>query len=161
MKKPLTLFSLCISSYVCAKSPQLQYIKSMYQKSVKLKSRETNNSPDYYLKYLDRNLRQIYARDKKYSEITERTACIDHDILWQSNDFNPKAKLTFTQPNAAKIKVNIGTTTGSKKHAVAYQVQCKPDNNCQITEIFEHGKPFTKKTTKCPNDFYRRYIKKH
>ncbi|NUE66594.1 hypothetical protein [Snodgrassella sp. ESL0253] len=65
MKKLLlALFSLCTSSCVCAENPQLQYIKSMYQESVKLKNRKTNNNPDYYLKYFNRNLKQIYAEVK-------------------------------------------------------------------------------------------------
>ena len=161
MKKLLfAVFGLCIGSSVFAESPQVQYIKKMYKESVKLESREINNNPRYYLKYFDSNIRKIYARDDKYGEATEGIACIDYDVLWQGNDLNPKAKLTFTQPSTGKVKVTIGATEGLEKRSVIYQVKCQKDGNCKITEIFEGGKPFTKEMSKCLDDFYRTEIKK-
>ena len=162
MKKLLfAVFGLCIGSSVFAESPQMQYIKRMYKESVKLESREINNNPLYYLKYFDSNIRKLYARDDKYGEATEgTTGCIDYNVLWQSNDLNPKAKLTFTQPSPDKVKVTIGATMGLEKRSVTYQVKCQKDGNCKITEIFERGKPFTKKMSKCLDDFYRTEIKK-
>ena len=161
MKKLLfAVFGLCIGSSVFAESPQVQYIKKMYKESVKLESREINNNPRYYLKYFDSNIRKLYARDDKYGEATEGIACIDYDVLWQGNDLNPKAKLTFTQPSTGKVKVTIGATEGLEKRSVIYQVKCQKDGNCKITEIFEGGKPFTKEMSKCLDDFYRTEIKK-
>ena len=161
MKKLLfAVFGLCIGSSVFAESPQVQYIKKMYKESVKLESREINNNPRYYLKYFDSNIRKLYARDDKYGEATEGIACIDYDVLWQGNDLNPKAKLTFTQPSAGKVKVTIGATMGLEKRSVTYQVKCQKDGNCKITEIYEGGKPFTKEMSKCLDDFYRTEIKK-
>ncbi len=154
------VFGLCIGSSVFAESPQVQYIKKMYKESVKLESREINNNPRYYLKYFDSNIRKLYARDDKYGEATEGIACIDYDVLWQGNDLNPKAKLTFTQPSAGKVKVTIGATMGLEKRSVTYQVKCQKDGNCKITEIYEGGKPFTKEMSKCLDDFYRTEIKK-
>ena len=162
MKKLLfAVFGLCIGSSVFAESPQMQYIKKLYKESVKLESREINNNPRYYLKYFDSNIRKIYARDDKYGEATEGIACIDYDVLWQGQDLDPKAKLTFTQPSPDKVKVTIGATMGLEKRSVIYQVKCQKDGNCKITEIFEGGKPFTKKMSKCLDDFYRTEIKKH
>ena len=162
MKKLLfAVFGLCIGSSVFAESPQMQYIKKLYKESVKLESREINNNPRYYLKYFDSNIRKIYARDDKYGEATEGIACIDYDVLWQGQDLDPKAKLTFTQPSTDKVKVTIGATMGLEKRSVIYQVKCQKDGNCKITEIFEGGKPFTKKMSKCLDDFYRTEIKKH
>ena len=161
MKKLLfAVFGLCIGSSVFAESPQMQYIKKLYKESVKLESREINNNPRYYLKYFDSNIRKIYARDDKYGEATEGIACIDYDVLWQSNDLNPKAKLTFTEPSAGKVKVTIGATMGLEKRSVTYQVKCQKDGDCKITEIFESGKPFTKEMSKCLDHFYRTEIKK-
>ena len=162
MKKLLfAVFGLCIGSSVFAESPQMQYIKKLYKESVKLESREINNNPRYYLKYFDSNIRKLYARDDKYGEATEgTTGCIDYDVLWQSNDLNPKAKLTFTEPSAGKVKVTIGATMGLEKRSVTYQVKCQKDGNCKITEIYEGGKPFTKEMSKCLDDFYRTEIKK-
>ena len=161
MKKLLfAVFGLCIGSSVFAESPQMQYIKKLYKESVKLESREINNNPRYYLKYFDSNIRKLYARDDKYGEATEGIACIDYDVLWQGNDLNPKAKLTFTQPSAGKVKVTIGATMGLEKRSVTYQVKCQKDGNCKITEIYEGGKPFTKEMSKCLDDFYRTEIKK-
>ena len=161
MKKVLlVILSLFISSYVLAESLQLQYIKGMYKESVKFESRETDNNPHYYLKYFDNNIKKVYARDIKYGEITEGVACIEHNVLWQGQDLNPKAKLTFTEPIPGKVKVTIGATRGLEKRSVAYQVKCKKDGDCRITEIFERGKPFTKEVTKCLDDFYRSEIKK-
>jgi len=137
----------------------MQYIKKLYKESVKLESREINNNPRYYLKYFDSNIRKIYARDDKYGEATEGIACIDYDVLWQGQDLDPKAKLTFTQPSTDKVKVTIGATEGLEKRSVIYQVKCQKDGNCKITEIFEGGKPFTKKMSKCLDDFYRTEIK--
>ena len=139
----------------------MQYIKKLYKESVKLESREINNNPRYYLKYFDSNIRKIYARDDKYGEATEGIACIDYDVLWQGQDLDPKAKLTFTQPSTDKVKVTIGATEGLEKRSVIYQVKCQKDGNCKITEIFEGGKPFTKEMSKCLDDFYRTEIKKH
>ena len=162
MKKLLfAVFGLCIGSSVFAESTQMQYIKKLYKESVKLESREINNNPRYYLKYFDSNIRKIYARDDKYGEATEGIACIDYDVLWQGQDLDPKAKLTFTQPSPDKVKVTIGATMGLEKRSVIYQVKCQKDGNCKITEIFEGGKPFTKKMSKCLDDFYRTEIKKH
>lgn len=162
MKKLLfAVFGLCIGSSVFAESPQMQYIKRMYKESVKLESREINNNPLYYLKYFDSNIRKLYARDDKYGEATEgTTGCIDYNVLWQSNDLNPKAKLTFTQPSTDKVKVTIGATMWLEKRSVTYQVKCQKDGNCKITEIFERGKPFTKEMSKCLDDFYRAEFKK-
>ena len=167
MKKLLfAVFGLCIGSSVFAESPQMQYIKRMYKESVKLESvpldrRKTNYDYDYYLKYFDSNIRKLYARDDKYGEATEgTTGCIDYDVLWQGNDLNPKAKLTFTQPSTDKVKVTIGATMGLEKRSVTYQVKCQKDGNCKITEIYEGGKPFTKEMSKCLDDFYRTEIKK-
>ena len=166
MKKLLfAVFGLCIGSSVFAESPQVQYIKRMYKESVKLESvpldrRKANYNYDYYLKYFDSNIRKLYARDDKYGEATEGIACIDYDVLWQGNDLNPKAKLTFTQPSTDKVKVTIGATMGLEKRSVTYQVKCQKDGNCKITEIFERGKPFTKEMSKCLDDFYRAEFKK-
>ena len=167
MKKLLfAVFGLYIGSSVFAESPQVQYIKRMYKESVKLESipidrRKTNYDYDYYLKYFDSNIRKLYARDDKYGEATEGIACIDYDVLWQGNDLNPKAKLTFTQQSTDKVEVTIGATEGLEKRSVTYQVKCQKDGDCKITEIFEYGKPFTKVTSKCLDDFYRNEIKKH
>lgn len=166
MKKLLfAVFGLCIGSSVFAESPQVQYIKRMYKESVKLESipidrRKTNYDYNYYLKYFDSNIRKLYARDDKYGKAIEgTTGCIDYDVLWQGNDLNPKAKLTFTQPNIDKVKVTIGATEGLEKRSVTYQVKCQKDGNCKITEIFEGEKPFTKEMSKCLDDFYRAEIK--
>jgi len=162
MKKLLfAVFGLCIGSSVFAESPQMQYIKKLYKESVKLESREINNNPRYYLKYFDSNIRKIYARDDKYGEATEGIACIDYDVLWQINELNPKARLTFTEPSTGRVKVTIGATKDLKQRSVTYQVKCQKDGDCKITEIFERGKPFTKKMSKCLDDFYRTEIKKH
>lgn len=167
MKKLLfAVFGLYIGSSVFAESPQVQYIKRMYKESVKLESipidrRKTNYDYNYYLKYFDSNIRKLYARDDKYGEATEGIACIDYDVLWQGNDLNPKAKLTFTQQSTDKVEVTIGATEGLEKRSVTYQVKCQKDGDCKITEIFEYGKPFTKVTSKCLDDFYRTEIKKH
>lgn len=166
MKKLLfAVFGLYIGSSVFAESPQVQYIKRMYKESVKLESipidrRKTNYDHNYYLKYFDSNIRKLYARDDKYGEATEGIACIDYDVLWQGNDLNPKAKLTFTQQSTDKVEVTIGATEGLEKRSVTYQVKCLKDGDCKITEIFEGGKPFTKDISKCLDDFYRNEIKK-
>jgi len=182
------LFLGCVSvSSVFAESPQMQYIKKLYKESVKLESREINNNPRYYLKYFDSNIRKLYARDNEYQKATKGIACIDYGVLWQGQDLDPKAKLTFTQPSTDKVKVTlwqgndlnpkakltftqqstdkvevtIGATEGLEKRSVTYQVKCQKDGDCKITEIFEYGKPFTKVTSKCLDDFYRTEIKKH
>lgn len=161
MKKVLLiLLSLFISSNVFAESPQMQYIKGMYKESVKLESRETNNNPYYYLKYFDSNIKKIYARADKYNTITQgTTGCLDYMVLWQGQDLNPKAKLTFTEPSKGRVKVTIGATEGLERRSVTYQVKCQKDGDCKITEIFEYGKPFTKEMTKCLDNFYRTEIK--
>ena len=167
MKKLLAvLLGLLINTHVYAESPQVQYIKRMYKKSVKLESipldrRKTNYDYDYYLKYFDSNIRKIFARDDKYGEATEgTTGCLDSNVLWQTNGLDPKAKLTFTEPSAGKVKVTIGATMGLEKRSVTYQVKCQKDKNCKIIEIYEDGKPFTKEMSKCLDDFYRAEFKK-
>ena len=165
MRKLLfAVFGLCISSCVFAESPQVQYIKRMYKESVKLESvpldrRKTNYDYDYYLKYFDSNIRKLYARDNEYQKATKGIACIDYGVLWQGQDLDPKAKLTFIQPSTDKVKVTIGATEGLEKRSVTYQVECQKNGDCKITEIFEGGKPFTKKMSKCLDDFYRTEIK--
>ena len=161
MKKLLfAVFGLCIGSSVFAESPQVQYIKRMYKESVKLESRETNNDLYYFLKYFDSNIRKLYDRNDEYGAATEGIACIDYDVLWQINELNPKARLTFTEPSTGRVKVTIGATKDLKQRSVTYQVKCQKDGDCKITEIFERGKPFTKKMSKCLDDFYRTEIKK-
>ena len=161
MKKLLfAVFGLCIGSSVFAESPQVQYIKKMYKESVKLETKIRNNGLYYTLKYFDSNIRKIYARNDEYAEATEGIACINYDVLWQVNELNPKAKLTFTEPSTGRVKVTIGATKDLKQRSVTYQVKCQKDGKCKITEIFERGKPFTKKMSKCLDDFYRTEIKK-
>ena len=161
MKKLLfAVFGLCIGSSVFAESPQVQYIERMYKESVKLESRETNNDLYYFLKYFDSNIRKLYDRNDEYGAATEGIACIDYDVLWQINELNPKARLTFTEPRTGMVKVTIGATKDLKQRSVTYQVKCQKDGKCKITEIFERGKPFTKKMSKCLDDFYRTEIKK-
>ena len=149
----------------CRKPSSAAY-KKIYKESVKLESvpldrRKTNYDYDYYLKYFDSNIRKIYSGNNEYQKATKTgKACIDYDVLWQENDLNPKAKLTFIQPNADQVKVTIGATMWLEKRSVTYQVECQKDGNCKITEIFEGGKPFTKKMSKCLDDFYRTEIKK-
>ena len=154
------VFGLCIGSSVFAESPQVQYIKKMYKESVKLETKIRNNGLYYTLKYFDSNIRKIYARNDEYAEATEGIACIDYDVLWQINELNPKARLTFTEPSTGRVKVTIGATKDLKQRSVTYQVKCQKDGKCKITEIFERGKPFTKKMSKCLDDFYRTEIKK-
>ncbi len=161
MKKLLfAVFGLCIGSSVFAESPQVQYIKRMYKESVRLETKIRNNGLYYTLKYFDNNIRKIYARNDEYAEATEGIACIDYDVLWQINELNPKARLTFTEPSTGRVKVTIGATKDLKQRSVTYQVKCQKDGKCKITEIFERGKPFTKKMSKCLDDFYRTEIKK-
>ena len=161
MKKLLfAVFGLCIGSSVFAESPQVQYIKRMYKESVRLETKIRNNGLYYTLKYFDSNIRKIYARNDEYAEATEGIACIDYDVLWQINELNPKARLTFTEPSTGRVKVTIGATKDLKQRSVTYQVKCQKDGKCKITEIFERGKPFTKKMSKCLDDFYRTEIKK-
>ena len=161
MKKLLfAVLGLCISSCVFAESPQMQYIKRMYKESVKLETSKTNYDYDYYLKYFDSNIRKLYDRNDEYGAATEGIACIDYDVLWQINELNPKARLTFTEPSTGRVKVTIGATKDLKQRSVTYQVKCQKDGKCKITEIFERGKPFTKKMSKCLDDFYRTEIKK-
>jgi hypothetical protein len=164
MKKLLfAVFGLCISSGVFAESPQVQYIKRMYKESVKLESipidrRKTNYDYNYYLKYFDSNIRKLYARDDKYGATETARICIYYNVLWQGNDLDPKAKLTFTQPTGNKVKVTIGATEGLEQRSVTYQVKCQKDGDCKITEIFERGKPFTKGKSKCLDNYYRTEI---
>ena len=161
MKKLLfAVFGLCIGSNVFAESPQVQYIKRMYKESVRLETKIRNNGLYYTLKYFDSNIRKIYARNDEYAAATEGIACIDYDVLWQINELNPKARLTFTEPSTGRVKVTIGATKDLKQRSVTYQVKCQKDGKCKITEIFERGKPFTKKMSKCLDDFYRTEIKK-
>ena len=137
MRKLLfAVFGLCISSCVFAESPQVQYIKRMYKESVKLESvpldrRKTNYDYDYYLKYFDSNIRKLYARDNEYQKATKGIACIDYGVLWQGQDLDPKAKLTFTQPSTDKVKVTIGATEGLEKRSVTYQVECQKNGGLQ------------------------------
>lgn len=171
MKNVLSiLLSLFISSYVFAESPQVQYIKGMYELNASLAKGGITEDNDlniyndvdqsFFLDYLDGNIKKIYARNDEYQEATGDMACIDHDVLWQAQDLNPFAKLTFTEPSAGRVKVTIGATKGLEKRSVTYQVKCQKDGDCKITEIFEYGRPFTKVTSKCLDDLYRTEIKK-
>ena len=163
MKKLLlAVLGLCISSCVFAEifRPKVNYIKRIYEESIKLESGEINYNPHFYLKYFDSNIRKIYERDDEYQKATGGIACIDYDVLWQINELNPKARLTFTEPSTGRVKVTIGATKDLKQRSVTYQVKCQKDGKCKITEIFERGKPFTKKMSKCLDDFYRTEIKK-
>lgn len=172
MKKVLlVLLSLFISSHVLAESPQLQFIKGMYELNVFLTKGSIEEDNDlniynhvdesFFLEYVDNSINKIYARNDKYGEITEgTTGCIDHNVLWQGQDIDPFAKLTFSEPIPNRVKVTIAATKGLGERSVAYQVKCKKDGDCRITEIFEWGKPFTKEVTKCLDDFYHSEIKK-
>lgn len=171
MKKLLlAVFGLCIGSSVFAESPQVQYIKGMYELNASLAKGSITEDNDlniyndvdqsFFLDYLDSNIKKIYARNDEYQEATGDMACIDHNVLWQGQDLNPFAKLTFTEPSADRVKVTIGATWDLEERSVTYQVKCQKDGDCKITEIFEYGKPFTKVTSKCLDDFYRNEIKK-
>ena len=170
MKKLLfAVFGLCIGSSVFAESPQVQYIKGMYDLNISLLKGDITEDNDlniyqdvdesFFLEYLDNKIKKLYARNDEYQEISGDMACLDHNIVWQGQDFDPFAELTFTEPSKDKVKVTIGATEGLEKRSVTYHVKCQKDGNCKITEIFESGKPFTKEMSKCLDDFYRTEIK--
>jgi len=73
---------------------------------------------------------------------------------------NAKSPKYLKGENLSPVKVTIGATKDLKQRSVTYQVKCQKDGKCKITEIFERGKPFTKKMSKCLDDFYRTEIKK-
>ncbi|ORF28205.1 hypothetical protein [Snodgrassella alvi] len=172
MKKILfVLLGLFIGACANAESPQVQYIKGMYDLNASLlKGGITKDSAlniyqdvdeSFFLEYLDENIKKLYARNNEYQEISGDIACLDHNVLWQGQDMNPFAKLTFSEPSEGRVKVTIGATRGMEQRSVTYQVKCQKDGDCKITEIFEWGKPFTKEMSKCLDDFYRTEIKKH
>ena len=114
----------------------------------------------FFLEYLDNKIKKLYARNDEYQEISGDMACLDHDVLWQGQDMNPFAKLTFSEPSEGRVKVIIGATRDLEQRSVTYQVKCQKDGDCKITEIYEGGKPFTKEMSKCLDDFYRAEFKK-
>ena len=54
-------------------------------------------------------------------------------------------KLKFIQSDKDRVKVIIDATERFEEHSITYQTICQKDNDCKITDIFESGKPFTKK----------------
>ena len=66
-------------------------------------------------------------------------------ILWQEQDLDLFTKLKFIQSDKDRFKVIIDATERFEEHTVTYQTIYQKDNDCKITDIFESGKPFTKK----------------
>lgn len=135
MKKLLfILLSLSISMPAYSESPQLRYIKEMYEWSVSSEKSSSNNFDyDYYRQYFDKNIRKLYI----WGMIIIRKSCIDYDVLWQEQDLDPFAKLTFIQSDKDRVKVIIDATKGFEERFVIYQIRCQKDNDYKITEIFE------------------------
>ena len=170
MKKLLAvLLGLFINTHVHAESQQVQFIKGMYElhgflfKGGITEDNDLNTYQDvdesFFLEYLDNKIKKLYARNDEYQEISGDMACLDHNVVWQGQDFDPFAELTFTEPSKDRVKVTIGATKKLDQRSVTFQVKCQKDGNCKITEIFESGKPFTKEMSKCLDHFYRTEIK--
>jgi len=86
--------------------------------------------------------------------------CLDHNVVWQGQNFDPFAKLRFSEPSKGRVKVTIGATKRLDQRSVIFQVKYQKNDDCKITEIFEWEKPFNKEISKCLDDFYRTEIKK-
>ena len=66
-----------------------------------------------------------------------RKSCIDYDVLWQEQDLDPFAKLTFIHSDKDRFKIIIDAKKVFEERFVIYQIRCQKDNDYKITEIFE------------------------
>lgn len=157
MKKILfILLGLLISTCAYAESPQLQFIKGMYDSNIsKLKADETNdNKSDYrtikdhysfFSKYLDDNIKRLYSIYTKEKSLDETPLGLRRDcnyfyylLIWMGLYLDPSAKLTFSEPSENMVQVTVGATS-----TVTYLVRCQKDGDCKIADIYKWGNFFT------------------
>lgn len=163
MKKILfVLLGLFISACVYAESPQLQFIKEMYDSNIsKLKADETkDNKSDYrtikdhysfFSKYLDDNIKRLYSIYTKEKSLDETPLGLRRDcnyfyylFIWMGLYLDPSAKLTFSEPSENMVQVTVGATKKTDvEGTVTYLVRCQKDGDCKIADIYKWGNFFT------------------
>ena len=158
MKKRLAvlLLGFIVSSFSYAGDQEEKHVREMYNLSLGLnyiKDGRVDDNGSIFYNYSSDKIKSLLNRDSNYEKKTGNLGCLGHNIIWQGNDFDTNAKLTFMQQGKDKIKVTIGKTMGLDARSVTYQVQCK-GSSCKITEVYEdnYTKPFTKRLSGCLGD---------
>ena len=152
MKKLITLlcFVLCSSISVAGEREE-EYIREMYNLSIGLhhiKDGRVDDNRSVFYNYSNGKIKSLLNRDSKHHEKTGDVDCMGYVVMWQGQDFNVNAPLTYTSIGKDKVKVAIADTEWVEGRSVTYQVQCK-GGGCEIVEVYEDGKPFTKWLDSC------------
>lgn len=151
MKKIIVLsFFALWSSISMAGDKEEEYIREMYGLSIGLhhiKDRVDDNRSIFY-NYSNDKIKSLLDRDSTHHDKTGDVDCMGYVVMWQGQDFDINAPLAYTTIGKDKVKVEIADSEWVEGRSVTYQVQCKGDK-CEIVEVYEDGKPFTKELEAC------------
>lgn len=111
---------MAIASFqAAAETPQVELVKRIY-----LKARKNNNNVAILNKYANNSLKQT-LRIANRAEM-----CLDFSPIWGGQDYDSKAKISFTQ-NGNQVRA---TSLGAMSMNVSYALSCN-GNSCRITDI--------------------------
>lgn len=124
MKKLIFAVSLAIASFqAAAETPQVELVKRIYREA-----RQTENDVAILNKYADNSLKQALRIANRAN------MCLDFSPIWGDQDYNSKAKISFTQ-NGNQVRA---TSHGAMSMNVSYALNCN-GNSCRITDIINDG----------------------
>lgn len=130
MNKWLLIVALCTSTVALASpSHKLDTIKHMYQ--VDKKAQQGNQT---LILFTDRSLQRLFE------QMPAEEVCLDHDVMWQSQDPDYRKKLRFSTAKDGRVNVKLGSSA-----SVSYSLNCI-GSQCKITDAFDDGKVSIKKT---------------
>ena len=130
MNKLLLIITLCTSTMALASpSHKLDAVKHMYQ--VDKKVQQGNQT---LILFADRSLQRVFE------QMPADEVCLDHDVMWQSQDPNYRQKLRFYTAQNGRVNVKLGSSA-----SVSYSLICT-GSQCKITDAFDDGKVSIKKT---------------
>ncbi len=128
MKKLLLASMLTVFSVnVWADTAQMSIVKSIYQEA-----KRSDDDSAILSRYADSSFRNALRKAATYEEQTGML-CLDSSLIWIGQDFNKRAKITFSNVGTNKVKANI-----AKQGSVIYSFNCS-NGSCRITDVINHG----------------------
>lgn len=133
----LTGMLVVFSVNTWADTPQISVVKSIYKEA-----KRSDDDTAILSRYADSSLRTALRQAAQYEEQTGMI-CLEASPIWNSQDPNKHAKITFTNAGTNKVKVNI-----AKQGSVIYSLNCT-GSNCRVNDVVSNGYSLKRTIAEC------------
>ncbi|WP_158667165.1 hypothetical protein [Vitreoscilla sp. C1] len=152
-KKIALIFGLSLSSISMNSSADdalpIQTIQSLYSHSMEMsKHIEHFSNNELLVKFATPSLKKVFNADSAYVSKSKELGCLDHDVMWQTNDSAEGANLYLQQVDYKFIVVGIGATEGLEARSITYEMSCNA-NECKIDDLWYEDQSFKEGMTAC------------